>query len=61
MTQSLTGINIPIVLVGKQKEEANKPVVVITGRIHPGETNGSLIVSSFMKYLCFSPETKYLR
>jgi len=59
--QSLTGVDIPILMVGNQDSEKSKPVVVMTGRVHPGESNGSLILSSLMKHLCFSPEARYLR
>lgn len=34
--QTLTGINIPIVMIGKHEPEVRKQVIVITGRIHPG-------------------------
>ena len=43
-----------MVMVGKYDEKEDKPVMLITGRIHPGESNSSIIVSSFMRYLCFS-------
>jgi murein tripeptide amidase MpaA len=61
MGQSLTGVDIPIVLIGEHEAEKNKPVLILTGRIHPAESNGSLILSSLMKHLCFSPEAKYIR
>jgi len=59
--QTFTGINIPIVMVGKHEEKVQKQVLFITGRVHPGESNSSLMLASFMKYLCFSSEAKYLR
>lgn len=52
--QTLTGVNIPIVMVGRHEEGTCKPVVLVTGRVHPGETNSSVVVSSFLKYLCHS-------
>jgi murein tripeptide amidase MpaA len=55
----MQGINIPMVMIGKNEE--NKPVLLITGRIHPGESNSSIILSNLMKYLCHSPEAKFLR
>lgn len=53
--QTLTGINIPMVMIGKHEEECQKQVLMITGRIHPGESNSSHVVSKLMKFLCFSP------
>lgn len=55
------GINIPIIMIGQNDEERSKPVIFITGRVHPGESNSSIIIANLMKYLCFSPEAKYLR
>jgi murein tripeptide amidase MpaA len=49
--QTLTGINIPIVMFGRHDPEVKKQVTIITGRIHPGETNSSLIISNIMKTL----------
>jgi len=34
--KTLTGINIPIVMIGKHNPESKKRVVMITGRVHPG-------------------------
>ena len=59
--QSFTGVDIPLLMVGKEEESVEKPVLLITGRVHPGETNGSIMLSSFMKFLCFSQEARYLR
>lgn len=47
--QSLTGLNIPVILFGKNDPENKKPVIIITGRVHPGETNSSLIISKIMQ------------
>ena len=59
--QTFTGVNIPLVMIGKHDERVQKQVLFITGRVHPGESNSSIVLSNFMKYLCFSNEAKYLR
>ena len=37
-----------------------KKIILVTGRIHPGESCGSLMVSGFLTYLC-SPQGAELR
>ena len=59
--QTLTGVNVPVVLLGKHEEGFKKPVILISGRIHPGESNGSLVVNSLMRFIIDSSEAKYLR
>lgn len=34
--QSFTGVNIPLVMIGKHEEKVQKQVLFITGRVHPG-------------------------
>ena len=50
-----------MVMVGKHEEGKNKPVLLLTGRVHPGESNSSIILAHLMKFLCHSPEAKFLR
>jgi hypothetical protein len=33
---SLTGVEIPMVMIGKQNDDHYKSVLLITGRVHPG-------------------------
>ena len=42
MTYSLAGLAIPIITIGK--EVGDKNIILISGRIHPGETVGSFVV-----------------
>ncbi len=58
--QTLTGINIPVVMIGSYDVNIRKQVIIITGRIHPGETNSSLIISNLMKTLCFDQQMESL-
>ena len=34
-----------------KEEEARKKIVVITGRVHPGETNASWVVHGILKFI----------
>lgn len=55
------GIPIHVLkITDSTREDRNKKVIVATGRVHPGETNGSIVMSGLMKYLC-SPEAAELR
>lgn len=55
MTTSLGGLDVPMFTItdfGHTNEEAQrKKVIVITGRVHPGETNASWIVHGVVKFL----------
>jgi hypothetical protein len=49
--ESLTGVEIPVITIGDVKDVDNsddKKVVFITGRVHPGESNSSFILSSLI-------------
>jgi hypothetical protein len=53
--QSLSGLDIPLLHVTehgsmKNKEDKKKGIVV-TGRVHPGETNGSHMVKGLIEVL----------
>ena len=34
-----------------REQESQKKIIVITGRVHPGETNGSWVVHGIIKFL----------
>jgi hypothetical protein len=55
LTVSLGGIQVPVFTITDfnhtKNEEARKKVLVITGRVHPGETNGSWIVHGIIQFL----------
>lgn len=52
MTYSLTGLAIPLITItDKEIAKDSKKVVLISCRIHPGETVSSFIVEGFIKKL----------
>jgi hypothetical protein len=55
LSVSLGGIQVPVFTITDfnhtKNEEARKKVLVITGRVHPGETNGSWIVHGIIQFL----------
>lgn len=61
--RSLTGVDMPFVMIGKDDEPRGfeKNVLVCIGRLHPGETNGSHVLSGLMDYVCTSKEAEYIR
>lgn len=52
---SLSGLDIPLLFISdheqREEEQAKKKTIVVTGRIHPGETNGSHMVKGFIDAL----------
>ena len=58
MTSTLAGMDVPMLTItdfGHTKhEESRKKVIVITGRVHPGESNASWIVHGIIKFLLSS-------
>ncbi len=65
MCQTLSGIDVPLLTV-TNKEHNNlklpKKIVLISARIHPGESNGSWVMQGLLNYLCGdSREAIYLR
>ena len=64
MGESLTGVEIPVITIGDVKDVDNtddKKVVFITGRAHPGESNSSFILSSFINQLCLKKGDQVLQ
>ncbi|CAD8082969.1 unnamed protein product [Paramecium primaurelia] len=54
-TRTPAGIDIPILQFG----EAKKRTIIVTARVHPGESNSSHLMEGFLKYL-ISPDGEYL-
>lgn len=55
ITTSLGGIDVPMLTITDfshtKEEESRKKVVIITGRVHPGETNASWLVHGIIKFV----------
>ena len=58
LCRSLGGIDIPILTIGccenANDKSIKKPVSIVTGRIHPGETCGSFMMEGFLRYITSS-------
>lgn len=67
LCRTLSGIDVPLLTIGSGDEgqklsASKKPVVMVTARIHPGETCGSFIMQGFLRFLLSSsPLAKQLR
>lgn len=58
---SLSGVEVPVLTItNRSQDQTKKYCILISGRIHPGETNGSFVVLSLLKYLT-SPAAEQLR
>ncbi len=49
------GIDVPMIKITdfahSREQEQQKKIIIITGRVHPGETNGSWVVHGLIKFL----------
>lgn len=53
--KSLSGLTIPVLEVTDDEvAEYNKKVILVTGRIHPGESNSSFVAEGMLEFLCGS-------
>jgi hypothetical protein len=47
--KSLSGLPIPVLKVtNDEQEEASKKAVLVTARVHPGESNSSYVAEGFL-------------
>ena len=44
LCESLSGIEIPVLTITDKNQNSDKNVIVISARIHPGESNSSWIM-----------------
>ena len=56
LCRSVGNIKVPLVTITERdrdnRENKRKKLILITSRVHPGETNGSLVAEGVIKYLC---------
>ena len=50
--RSLTGADIPLIHITNHSVNKEKKNVLITGRIHPAESNSSYALKGFLEFLC---------
>ena len=51
--KTLSGLPIPVLEVTDEAEpDYNKQVVLVTGRVHPGESNASFMAEGMLDFLC---------
>jgi len=59
--RSMMGLDIPLMkITDPDTPDKGKKVLLVAGRIHPGESNGSLVLWGLVEYLC-SREALQLR
>lgn len=59
LTYSLIGLAVPIITITANSEHTSKNVILVSCRIHPGETNASYMCRGLLKYLTSnSPKLK---
>ena len=46
LTRSLSGLDVPVLTFGHGPK-----IVVVVGRVHPGETNSSWVIHGLMQFL----------
>ena len=54
LCQSLSGVDVPVVTITdwtERKGLEQRQVVVVTARIHPGETNSSWVMHGFLTFI----------
>lgn len=60
--KSLSGVDIPLLIISDKTTNDDdwklpKKNIFITGRIHPGETNGSHMMTGFLSYICSNDQS----
>jgi hypothetical protein len=64
--KSLTGVDLPYLIVGPVGEDGEQkreeiPVLLCIGRLHPGESCASHVMTGLMNFVCTSSEALYIR
>ena len=59
LCKSLGGLKVPMLEIGSKAKAENRKLVVITARVHPGETTGSWMVEGLIKWLISNDESAF--
>ena len=51
---SLGGLEVPLLTINEKSGSEEKRCIIISGRAHPGESNGSYMMEGFISFLCSS-------
>jgi hypothetical protein len=51
LCKSLSGIEVPLLTISDFDYKCKKETVIVTARVHPGETHGSWMMQGFINYL----------
>jgi cytosolic carboxypeptidase protein 2/3 len=59
LCKSLSGVDVPMITVTDEESLENKENIIVTARVHPGETNGSWVMQGFLKFLIGESQVAY--
>ena len=51
LCKSLSGVDVPMVTITDEESKEQKECIIVTARVHPGETHGSWVMQGFLEYL----------
>ena len=57
LCKSIGGVELPLLTITDFESGEDKEHVVVSGRVHPGETNGSWVLEGFINYIIGSTST----
>lgn len=60
LTTTTSGLSVPMLVLGQPAAQKKVKSIVITGRVHPGESNSSYVLEGLVDFIR-SGEADYLR
>jgi murein tripeptide amidase MpaA len=52
LCHSLGGVPLPLLTITNFSAKGRKKCILVLGRQHPGESNGSIVLEGFLKFIC---------